>query len=264
MTQDSCEPTVGVPSSVGGPTGDRRSRRRVAGEHVDQQVTRGLVAGRVDRLSRQRDHGADGRGRRGVAELERVDLGPLDQLVAGLEVDVVHVAALVVRGQLDLDRVARGGGREVGRVLEADDRRRRRVRAGREQVRHRALDELVARGLVDLLQAEAERHRIARGDDRAAVGGLRRAWWRSRPAPSPGAAARWGRRWSSCAGAAATWPAAAGCRRRSASGRCPPRSLTVNGVMPANSEPAARRHGRACRTSCPSTPAPPWRPTTPR
>ena len=49
-------------------------------------------------------------------------------------------------GHVDLDRVARGRREGVGRrPLEADDRRRRGVGRGRQQVRERARDQLVAR-----------------------------------------------------------------------------------------------------------------------
>ena len=63
---------------------------------------------------------ADGRGRRGVAELERVDRTSATAAV-GEEADLLHVATLVERGELGLDRVGRGRLPVLRRVLETDD-----------------------------------------------------------------------------------------------------------------------------------------------
>jgi hypothetical protein len=56
----------------------------------------------------------------------------------------------------------------AGRVGELGDRSGR-VGAAREQVAERLADQRLARGLVDLLQAEAERDRVARRDGEAAA-----------------------------------------------------------------------------------------------
>ena len=93
----------------------------------------------------QLDRLTDRRRRRRVAELEREHRDGPDQRAVGVQVDLLHVAALVVRGHVDLDRIGRRRREVLGGPLEADDRRRRGVGRGRQQVVEAALEQLAAR-----------------------------------------------------------------------------------------------------------------------
>ena len=218
LLQVSVEPTAGVPEMVGGATGDRdawpapQPRRRGCGGPACDLLPALSIASAC-----QGDRLADRRGRRRVAELEREDLGRADERAVGVEVDLVHVAAVVVGGHVGLDRIGRGRGEALGGPLEADDRRRRGVGRGRQQVVQAALEVLAAVGVGDLLEAEAERHGVTRRDDRAAGRGVGDRGGVVGLRSSPGAAARCRR--PSCAGAPRGAAAAAACRRRPGSGR---------------------------------------------
>ena len=144
VMQVSVEPTAGVPSSR------RVDRHRdSAGSSAATTLTSSVGVTCCPPYRSPRRSGspsADGRGRRRVAELERVDLGACRRARRWR----TGRPCPCRRGRRTRSRSARPGrpgspSKRPGRVLEADDRRRRRVRRGRQQVAQRALDELAAR-----------------------------------------------------------------------------------------------------------------------
>ena len=170
----SVEPTVGVPVRAGWPTAIGVCAIAVADTTRTWRGDRLDVAGLVLGLGLERDDRVRrGAGRDVVAELEREGALGRHERVVGVQAHLLDVPALVVALDLEVDRVDRGDLLELERVGELGDRRGR-VGRRRQQVAERLGDERVARRLVDLLEAEAERDRVTRGDRDAAGGRLGR------------------------------------------------------------------------------------------
>ena len=184
---------------------------------------------------------ADVIGRRVPAELERERDLPLHQLPADEEARLLHVAALVHGLDLDLDRVRRVDRGALTRPQPRDRRSGHGPRVVGSRCAIAALDDLVAdRCRGDLLQAEAQRDRVPRGDDRATEGVRhgRRSPRRRAPggtaagSSAPRSAAAWSGTLSRGSGA----PVSASCVGSSVAPE-PAVVSSANGCMPASTPP---------------------------